>query len=161
MLAGFVEVISGRRFTARFVWLGQLTQASPDGRYSGEALSKNLTPSVGMDKNGVTAMLKSAINIKPYMYSGGSAVDVLLHPSTVKDEDGLDVMQSILDTYVLNGGLCIQFNIFDADTLRDAQEHPEKYATLHVRVASWNVLWNNLTHVGQEAYIKRAANVVN
>ena len=50
----------------------------------------------------------------------------------------------------------MQFNIFDANMLRDAQKHPEKYQNLQVRVSGWNVLWNNLSPKEQNAYIARA-----
>ena len=145
--------------TARFVWLGQLTQASPDGRYAGEEISKNLTPSTGMDRNGVTALIESGLSMQPHMYSEGAVLDVMLHPSAVKGKEGLDIMQAVLETYMANDGMCIQFNVFNTDTLRKAKEHPEQYENLQVRVAGWNALWNNLTSAEQDAYIARAENI--
>ena len=49
-----------------------------------------------------------------------------------------------------------RFNVFDAETLREAQRHPEKYQNLQVRVGGWNALWNNLCKEEQDAYILRA-----
>ena len=68
-------------------------------------------------------------------------------------------MESILMTYLDEEGMSIQFNVFDEQKLLDAQEHPEKYRTLQVRVCGWNVLWNNLSRKEQDAYIKRARNI--
>jgi len=84
----------------------------------------------------------------------------MLHPTTVKGDEGLIVMKALLDTYMKNGGMSMQFNIFNADDLRDAQKHPEKYKNLQVRVCGWNNLWNDLTAIEQEAYIRRAENLM-
>lgn len=83
-------------------------------------------------------------------------IDVLLHPTSVVGHDGLQFMKALLLTYLKGGGQSIQFNIFDAKTLKDAQKNPDKYKNLQVRVCGWNVLWNNLSKYEQNAYIKRA-----
>ena len=142
-----------------FVWEGEKTQAGPNGRYSGEELSKNASPCVGMDKNGVTALLNSALAAKPYSYCESYCIDVMLHPSAVSGDEGMEIMKSLLFTYMKHGGMCMQFNIFDVNTLKDAQKHPEKYQNLQVRVCGWNVLWNNLSEKEQNAYITRAENI--
>lgn len=59
-------------------------------------------------------------------------------------------------TYLHRGGQSIQFNIFNTDTLRDAQKNHEKYQNLQVRVCGWNTLWNNMNKKEQDAYILRA-----
>ncbi|MCQ2754067.1 MAG: hypothetical protein MJ231_03365 [bacterium] len=142
-----------------YVWQGELTQATPDGRKAGEEISKNASPSVGMDKQGVTALVKSALKLKPYMYHESFCLDVMLHSSAVTGNEGLKIMDSLLNLYIKNDGMSIQFNVFNADTLRDAQKNPEKYKNLQVRVCGWNVLWNNLSRKEQDAYICRADNI--
>ena len=142
-----------------FVRLGKLTGASPDGRKSGEELSKNASPAVGMDREGVTALINSAGKLLPYEHHEGFCLDLMLHPSSVAGEDGIDVMYSLIFAYMEKGGMCLQMNVFDADTLIDAQKNPEKYQNLQVRVCGWNVLWNNLSKEEQDAYILRAQNI--
>lgn len=139
-----------------FVWAGEKTMASPNGRYDGEELSKNGSPCVGMDRNGVTALLNSVFATKPSSYCESYCIDIMLHPSAVSGDEGLRIMKSLLFSYMKHGGMCMQFNIFDANMLRDAQKHPEKYQNLQVRVSGWNVLWNNLSPKEQNAYIARA-----
>lgn len=136
--------------------MGAVTSASPDGRLCGEEMSKNISPVMGMDKNGITALLHSVAAVVPSLYTEDFCVDVMLHPSAVSGDDGLAVMRGVLKTYMKNDGISIHFNIFDADTLRDAQLHPEKYQNLQVRVCGWNVLWNNLSRDEQDMYIRRA-----
>ena len=112
-----------------------------------------------MDKNGVTALLNAVLAAKPCSYCESYCIDVMLHPSAVSGDEGMEIMKSLLFTYMKRGGMCIQFNIFDVNTLKDAQKHPEKYQNLQVRVCGWNVLWNNLSEKEQNAYITRAENI--
>lgn len=142
-----------------FIWEGEKTGATPDGRYAGDEISKNGSPSVGMDKEGVTALIKSALKARPYTYCESHCLDVMLHPSAISGDDGLEIMKSLLFMYMRNGGQTMQFNVFNTQTLKDAQKHPEKYQNLQVRVCGWNVLWNNLSEKEQNAYITRAENV--
>ncbi len=142
-----------------FVWQGEKTGATPDGRKAGEEISKNASPSAGMDREGVTALIKSATALEPYNYPESFCLDVMLHPSSVEGEDGLGVLKTLLMTYLKKDGQSIQFNIFDVETLKDAQIHPEKYENLQVRVCGWNVLWNNIPKAQQDAYILRAQNI--
>lgn len=143
-----------------FVRQGKLTGATPDGRSAGEELSKNASPSVGMDKEGVTALIKSALNLKPYKHHEGFCLDVMLHPSSINGDEGLEVMYSLLMTYLDGDGMSLQFNVFDENTLLDAQKNPDKYKNLQVRVCGWNVLWNNLSKEEQGAYIERSKNIL-
>ena len=142
-----------------FVWEGEKTGATPDGRYAGDEISKNGSPSVGMDREGVTALIKSALKARPYTYCESFCLDVMLHPTAVSGDEGLEIMKSLLFMYMKNGGQTVQFNVFNTETLRDAQKHPEKYENLQVRVCGWNVLWNNLSEKEQNAYITRAENI--
>ena len=143
----------------QFVWEGEKTGATPDGRYAGEEISKNGSPSVGMDVEGVTALIKSALKARPYTYCESFCLDVMLHPSAVSGDEGLEIMKSLLFMYMKNGGQTMQFNVFNTQTLKDAQKHPEKYQNLQVRVCGWNVLWNNLSEKEQNAYITRSENI--
>ena len=71
----------------------------------------------------------------------------------------VDNLVNMLDAYVADGGHHLNVNVFNRETLLDAQKHPEKYQNLQVRVCGWNVLWNNLSTDEQNAYIRRAENV--
>jgi formate C-acetyltransferase len=143
----------------QFVWQGQKTGATPDGRCKGEEISKNGSPSPGMDRQGVTALVRSALKLVPASWCESFCVDVMMHPSAVAGDEGLVAMAGVLDTYEQGGGQSIQFNIFDTATLRKAQAEPEKYQNLQVRVCGWNVLWNNLSRAEQDAYIHRASEI--
>lgn len=143
----------------QFVWQGEKTGATPDGRKAGEEMSKNGSPSPGADREGVTALVSSVLKTNPTLFTESFCLDVMLLPSSVSGDDGLKAMKALLDVYDRGGGMSLQFNIFDPEMLSDARKNPEKYKNLQVRVCGWNVLWNNLSHKEQEAYIMRARNI--
>lgn len=143
-----------------FIIHGEKTKATPDGRKKGDETSKNASPSTGMDRKGITALINSATTIDISLSNIGFCLDAMLHPSAVQGEDGLIALYSVLTTYMNKGGASIHFNIFNADTLRDAQKNPEKYKNLQVRVCGWNTLWNNMSPSEQESYILRAENII-
>lgn len=142
-----------------FVWQGEKTLATPDGRKAGEELSKNASPVPGMDKEGVTALINSVAKLNPTLYPESFCLDVMLHPSATEGDDGLAAMKALIDTYMNNNGMSMQINVFNSDVLRDAQKNPDKYQNLQVRVCGWNVLWNNLSRAEQDAYILRAESI--
>jgi formate C-acetyltransferase len=139
--------------------MGEKTGATPDGRLAGEEFSKNLSPTMGMDRNGVTALIKSVCTMSAMDLPGDFPLDVMMHPATVQGEEGLAALRALLYTYFAKGGLAIHFNIFDAEVLKEAQKNPEKYANLQIRVCGWNVRFVELAKAEQDAYIKRAENV--
>ena len=143
----------------QFISMGGKTGATPDGRLAGEEFSKNLSPTMGMDRNGVTALIKSVCTMNALDLPGDFPLDVMMHPATVQGEEGLAALRGLLYTYFAKGGVAIHFNIFDAETLKKAQVEPEKYANLQIRVCGWNVRFVELPKCEQDAYIRRAENI--
>jgi formate C-acetyltransferase len=133
--------------------LGRHTSALPDGRLAGEPISLNNAAVSGKDKEGVTALLNSLTTLDYKKIPNGSVTDVYLHPSAVAGGDGLNAFISLIKTYFARGGYGIQFNIFDTQTLIDAQKHPEKYQTLQIRVCGWNVYFVTMSAFEQQQYI--------
>lgn len=143
----------------QFITMGELTGATPDGRRSGEEFSKNISPTMGADVCGVTALVKSVTTLDSIDLPGGFPLDVMMHPATVQGTEGLAAMRSVIEVYFAGHGIAVHFNIFDAETLVDAQRHPEKYANLQIRVCGWNVRFVELAPEEQNAYIERARRI--
>ena len=140
--------------------LGEKTMATPDGRLNGEEMSKNLSPTMGMDRRGLTALIRSVTSIDSLLYPDDYPLDVMLHPATVQGDEGLSVWRSLLRMYLDSNGLAIHFNVFDAETLKAAQREPEKYSGLQIRVCGWNVRFTTMAPVEQDMYIRRAENIM-
>ena len=136
---------------------GKETGALPDGRLAGESLTMNTGATIGMDKHGVTSLINSVTKIDLAQFSNGTVLDVMLHPSVARGDEGTQTVCSLIETHFAQGGLALQFNIFDAAQLRLAQQHPERYANLQVRVCGWNVRFIDLGPDEQELFITKAA----
>ena len=135
--------------------LGRGTSATPDGRKSREALSPNVSPTAGRDLAGVTAMINSVTKLDFNETPNGSVLDVMLHPTAVRGEQGLDAFASLIKTFLAKGGYAIQFNVVDPGTLRAAQRDPEQYGSLQIRVTGWSVHFVTLSRAEQNHYIER------
>ena len=139
---------------------GQKTAATPNGRPFGQELSKNASPSMGANRGGATAAILSVTKLDATAFVGDASLDLGLLPASVRGEEGLEAMWGLLMTFLRRGGHAIHINVFDADTLRDAQAHPENYRDLQIRVCGWNVLWNNISPEEQAGFIRQAESLI-
>lgn len=137
------------------IYFGEKTWATPDGRLAGEALSKNIDSVTGQDKNGVTAMIRSAAKLDFQHIPNGTVLDITLHNTAVSGDEGMAAMLGLLKTYMKQGGMAIQFNVLDEKKLLEAQKDPEKYKNLQVRLCGWNVYYVNLSKKEQDDFIKQ------
>ena len=139
----------------RVEW-GQHTAASADGRFSGQTLSQNASATLGMDKEGPTAHMLSLAKLPSEDAVNGLVLDIDMHASMVKGDNGVRVLAATLQTFMEAGGQTVHYNILDTATLRDAQAHPERYPSLQVRRCGWNVLFKHLSKRDQDEFIQRA-----
>jgi len=141
--------------------------ASPDGRPKGKFLSNALCPSNGADTRGPTANVNSVgkvlggrapdgdwgdfINLLP---NGGSHT-MTFSPALLRDPEQQAKFKAFLRGYVENGGTALQVNMVDAAMLRDAQQHPEDYRHLLVRVTGYNAYFTSIGKELQDEIIAR------
>jgi formate C-acetyltransferase len=140
--------------TTSHVYFGSVTNATPDGRLTGIPVSEGISPVQGADLNGPTAVLKSAAKID-HLRTGGTLLNQKFTPQIFENDESIDKVVSLIRSYFKMDGHHIQFNVIDADTLRDAQQHPENYRDLIVRVAGYSDYFVDLTPELQEEIIKR------
>jgi formate C-acetyltransferase len=134
--------------------MGEQVGATADGRKRGVSLSENQSPTYGTDVGGVTACLRSIAKL-PLHRTPGGGTNLKLHPSAVEGEDGLEALSSLLKTYFALGGQHLQLNVVDSALLRKAQQHPEEYRTLSVRVVGYSAYFCTLTRQVQDDIIRR------
>lgn len=140
--------------TTCHVYFGSKINALPDGRKAKEPLSEGISPVQGADRNGPTAVLKSAAKID-HIKTGGTLLNQKFTPSFFKDEESIAKLTHLIRSYFRMDGHHIQFNVVSAETLRDAQKHPEKYRDLIVRVAGYSDYFNDLGTDLQNEIIRR------
>ena len=136
---------------------GEDTGATPDGRHAGESLNDNSSPMMGRDINGPTATVKSVASLKPEHFYAGALFNLRFDPKSVEGEKGIDTIESVVKTYFKEGGQHIQINVVDDATLRAAQENPEEYRGLVVRVAGYLAYFTELDRHVQDSIIARTA----
>jgi len=122
--------------TTTHIWFGDLAGATPDGRRAGTPLSEGISPVQGMDRNGPTAVVRSMARLD-HARCCGTLLNMKFHPTAVDGQQGLTKFAQLVRTYFRLGGHHVQFNIVSGDTLRAAQENPEDYGSLIVRVAGF------------------------
>lgn len=140
--------------TTCHVYFGEVMMASANGRRAGKPVSEGISPTQGADVNGPTAALRSASKLD-HLKTGGTLLNQKFTPSAVQGEKGLDAMADLIRAYFAMDGHHIQFNVVDRQTLIAAQENPEDYKDLIVRVAGYSDHFRNLNKELQDEIIKR------
>ncbi len=140
--------------TTCHVYFGSVIGATPNGRLAHKPLPEGISPEKGADRNGPTAVIKSASKMDQ-LITGGTLLNQKFTPKVVEGENGLTNMSSLIRAYFNLDGHHIQFNVIDKEVLIEAQKHPEENKDLIVRVAGFSDLFNNLDKALQDEIIGR------
>ena len=150
---------------------GRQTLASADGRRCGEPLADSCGAGQGRDVNGPTALLASAARLNHRRAHGVVALTLRFTqggrlarrssgPPGNLSSTLVDPLVKLVRTYLGLGGQQLQINVVDNRVLRDAQQHPERYGSLVVRVGGFSAYWTRLDPAMQEAIIARSEHVL-
>lgn len=140
--------------TTCHIYFGKVTGALPDGRKAWTPLSEGISPSQGCDTHGPTAAIKSAAKID-HVRTGGTLLNMKFAPQFFNGDEAIRKVSSLVRSYFRLDGHHIQFNVVNAETLRKAQQHPELYRDLIVRVAGFSDYFNDLGPELQNEIISR------
>jgi formate C-acetyltransferase len=131
--------------------------ATPNGRLAGKSISDGTSPSHGADTNGPSAVIKSLTKID-HTKSGGTLLNQRFLPSLLKRDEDIKKLGHLIRSYFTLGGHHIQFNIVDTATLLAAQENPDDYKDLLVRMAGYSDYFNDMNADLQQEVIERTQN---
>lgn len=145
--------------TTCHMYFGEVTGATCDGRRAGKPLSEGISPVQGADLSGPTAALKSAAKMD-HSRTCGTLLNMKFLPDVLKGDVGIRKLASLIRTYFTYGGHHIQFNVCDADTLLSAQQTPDDYNDLIVRVAGYSDYFNAIGENLQNEIIQRYAHEI-
>ena len=136
---------------------GKVVSATPNGRKAYVPLSDGSSASQGADKNGPTAVLLSnfATKNKGYKERASRLLNIKLSPSCVDGENGTEKLVQFIRAWHDLRLWHIQFNVLNTDTLRKAQERPEEYKNLLVRIAGYSAYFTELSKDLQDDIIAR------
>lgn len=140
--------------TTSHVYFGEVCLASPDGRKQGQPLSEGISPVQGADRQGPTAVFRSAAKMD-HIKTGGTLLNMKFTPQILAGESGLDHLSGLVRGYFKLDGHHVQFNVVTADTLRAAQRDPSSHRDLIVRVAGYSDYFCDLSEALQDEIIRR------
>jgi formate C-acetyltransferase len=140
---------------SNYIPAGSAVGATPDGRLAGTPLTEGCSPHTGTDVMSPTAAMKSVAKISHESHSGGTLLNIKLSPDALKTDKDLRNLAAMIRGYFELGAFHVQFNVVSLETLRDAQEHPENYQDLLVRVAGYSTRFVTLSREVQDAIIAR------
>jgi formate C-acetyltransferase len=143
--------------TTCHVYFGLVMGATPNGRLARASISDGTSPSHGADTHGPTAVIRSLGKLDQ-VKSGGTLLNLRFLPSLWKRDEDIAKVASLIRSYFALGGHHIQFNIVDTATLQAAQEHPEDYRDLLVRMAGYSDYFNDMNADLQADIISRTEN---
>lgn len=152
---------TGKRYRGGYLswnyWIAYAptTAATPDGRRRGQYLSNAVCPVNGADRKGPTAVIKSVGRLGLETAPNGASHTMSFNPSLLRDSEHRSKLIALLRAYGRVGGTCLQVNVIDADTLRAAQQHPDEYRNLLVRVTGYNAYFVGLGKEIQDEIIAR------
>ncbi|MBP2033966.1 formate C-acetyltransferase [Clostridium algifaecis] len=136
--------------------LGLHVAALPDGRKSQQPLADGIAPQHGTDVKGPTAVTRSAAKLDHLKIHNGTILNQKFTPKLMETESGKIALKNLIKSYFDMDGWHIQFNVVDAQTLRNAQKDPEKYKGIIVRVAGYSAFFVELDKAVQDDIINRA-----
>ena len=139
--------------TTSHVYFGSVTGATADGRRSGLPVSEGISPVQGADRKGPTAVFRSAAKMD-HIKTGGTLLNMKFTPSLIAGDEGIERMRHLVRGYFDMHGHHVQFNVVDADTLREAQADPDAHRDLIVRVAGYSDYFCDLSEALQEEIIE-------
>ena len=140
--------------TTCHVYFGAVMGAMPDGRCAGIPLSEGISPVQGADRQGPTAVFKSAAKMD-HIKTGGTLLNMKFSPRLLEGTTGIDMMTALVRGYFAMDSHHVQFNVVTAETLREAQADPNNHRDLIVRVAGYSDYFCDLGEALQEEIIAR------
>ncbi len=143
--------------TTCHVYFGKVMGASPNGRLAGKSISDGTSPSHGADIHGPSSVVKSLTKID-HVKSGGTLLNQRFMPSLLKRDEDIKKLGQLIRSYFALGGHHIQFNIVDTATLLAAQQCPDDYKDLLVRMAGYSDYFNDMNNDLQQEVIERTEN---
>lgn len=145
-------------YNPHYVWFGNMTSATPDGRHSGDPFMVGAGQSEGKDRSGLTGLLNSVAQMDPWgVLCGPFVCNLMLDETLIRKDENFEKTARMLEAYFKAGGLHVQLNYVSKEELLDAKAHPEKYGNLRVRVSGFSGTFTLLQEAMQDEIVRRTS----
>jgi formate C-acetyltransferase len=138
-----------------YIGIGEGLGASPDGRRAGEPVSSNFSPALGRDVEGIPGAILSYAKMHHGDLPTGGPLDLRLARRLVRGQEGTKRMTGLIRAFVDTGGSIMTLTVVDTEELRAAQQEPDKFKSLRVRMGGWCAYFTMLSRQQQEHHIRR------
>ena len=138
-----------------YIWHAADIGATADGRLSEEPLPANYAPTLNTRLNGPASLIRSFTKPNLMRVVNGGPLTVEFHDSVFRDEEAIEKVARLVQSFILSGGHQMQLNNVNRDRMLDAQAHPENYRNLIVRVWGWSGYFVELDKCYQDHIIQR------
>lgn len=146
---------AGTGSAMEYMWRGEKCPATADGRKKGEPYSSSFSPSLDVKNTGLLSVLQSFTKYDMTNIINGGPLTIELHDTVLRNDMGIKKTAQLVKQFILLGGHQLQLNSINRERLLDAQQHPEKYPHLIVRVWGWSGYFNELDVKYQNHIIRR------
>ncbi len=138
---------------------GRIGIATPDGRLAGKPFAASCNP-YNVEKNGPTGVMRSVAALD-FEHVCGCAVNIRMHPSGIgKTKEARKKWISLLKTYYSLGGQQLQPTVVSTEVLKAAQQNPEPYRNIIVKVGGYSAYFTDLGKEIQDEIISRTEHTI-
>jgi len=152
---GLVRISPGISTFGREIEWRERRGATAFGAKAGDILATNTSPSPGTDTAGATALIRSTCKVDYTRLSGSAAAQLRFTPDLFADEEGVQAYIAILRGFLTEGGFFLQTDVADREVYKKAQENPENYSNLSVRISGWSARFVTLDREWQDMILAR------
>lgn len=138
-----------------YLWHANSLEASPDGRRKGEPFGTNFSPSLYVKSKGPFSVIQSFTKCPVQRAINGGPLTMEFHSSIFDTQEGIEQVAALVKAYIDKGGHQLQLNSINRERMLEAQQHPENYKNMIVRIWGWSAYFVELDKEYQDHLIAR------
>ena len=149
------QLVPGWFSWARTIEYGSKVGATPNGRRRGEPISHGANPNPHFRQDGAPTAQSNGIASVQCGYGNTAPLQIEFDPHVAADEKGVDTVLALIEGHFKQGGTLININVLDGEKLMRANENPEEYPDLVVRVTGFTAYFASLSPQFRQLVVDR------
>lgn len=149
------QLLPGWFSWARTVEYGSKVGATPNGRRAHEPISHGANPNPHFRTDGAPTAQAHGIASVQCGYGNTAPLQIEFDPNVQADEQGIAVVENLIIGHFDEGGTLININVLDGEKLLAANENPDLYPDLVVRVTGFTAYFASLSPEFRQLVVDR------